>query len=231
MKNKKLKIDPISLFSHELKTPLSSLKLGLNLLQRDFQKHKNIIKIMDKELDKMVHFITDNLDLRLIQKKTDLFQWKWGAFETLLFKTCSSLKLIAQEENIQFDIKKPEEKIELFMDSSWFTCLLNNLLSNAIQYSPKNSKIFIEYFYDSKKGFVFSIQNKEISDFNSKKVFELFYKGAQYKKGLKNTGLGLAIVKAIVEAHKGEIKAFSKSQKIRFCFVLPQARLLKKKVA
>ena len=231
MTDKKWKIDPISLFSHELKTPLSSLKMGLNLLEKDFEKHKDILYLMKDEVEKMIDFITDNLDLRFIQNKKDLFQWEWISFEPILSQACSSLKLMAQEENISFQIKEIEgENFELFVDSSWIARLLENLLSNAIQFSPKNSQIFIEYGLDEKKAFFCSIKDEGMGLSDNKKVFDLFYKSPwPSKKNIKNTGLGLSIVKAIVKAHGGNIKAFSKSQTpgTTFYFTLPQARLLK----
>ena len=231
MKNKNWKIDPISLFSHELKTPLSSLRLGLSLLEKDFEKHKEILYLMKEEVERMIDFITDNLDLRYIQEKKDLFQFEWMAFEPILLKVCDSLKLIAQRENVSFHIKKPEEAdFEIFIDTSWFNRLLENLLSNAIKFSPKNGRVFIEYSYDNKKGFIFSIRDEGVGLPDHEKVFDPFYKTSLYsKKNLKNTGLGLSIAKAIVLAHGGQIEAFAKPETkgTTFHFVLPKLRFLK----
>ena len=205
--------------------------MGLNLLEQDFEKHKDILYLMKDEVDKMIDFITDNLDLRFIQKKRDLFQREWKIFKPILSEICSSLKLIVQEENISFQIKEIEgENFELFVDSSWIARLLENLLSNAIQFSPKNSQIFIEYGLNEKKAFFCSIKDEGIGLSDNKKVFDLFYKNpCPSKKHIKNTGLGLSIAKAIVEAHGGNIKAFSKNQiqGTIFYFTLPQARMLK----
>ena len=231
MKNSHWKIDPISLFSHELKTPLSSIRLGLSLLEKDFEKHKSMLPLIMGEVDRIVDFITDNLDLRYIQEKKDMFQFEWKTFGPILSKVCSSLSLTAEAENITFCIKEPKsDNFEIFMDPSWFSCLLENLLSNAIKFSPKDSKIFIEYSCDNKEGFVFSVRDEGQGIPDSKKVFDPFYKSPlPLKKNLKNTGLGLSIAKAIVEAHGGSISAFSESQTkgASFRFVLPKVRLLK----
>ena len=232
MKNKNWKIDPISLFSHELKTPLSSLKLGFDLLEKDFEKNKEILQLMKGEVDKMIDLITDHLDLRFIQKKKDLFQWEWKSFEPVLLEVCDSLKLTAQKEHISVHIKKPQstDGFELFMDSSWISRLLENLLSNAIGFSPKHSQVFIEYGWENNNKFFCSIKDEGPGLSNNEKVFDLFYKKApSKKKHLKNTGLGLSIAKAIVETHGGHIKAISNTsdQGTTFHFVLPKARLLK----
>ncbi len=231
MKEKKWKIDPVSLFSHELKTPLSSLKLGLSLLEKDFQKHKNILCLLQEEVERMIDFVMDNLDLRWIQKKKGLFCREWRSFEPILSQACSSLKLIAQEENISFQIQEGTgEPFEVFADASWIARLLENLLSNAIQISPKNGKIFIEYGWNEKKAFFCSVRDEGPGFPNNKEIFNLFYKSAApSKSAVKNTGLGLSIAKAIAEAHGGQIAAVSKAQakgaEIRF--TIPQIRPLR----
>ena len=229
MKKNFFKLDPISLFSHELKTPLSSLKLALSLLEKDFKQYKSLLPLMKTEINQMIDFIIDNLDLRYIQNKKNLFQYKWQKFEPIISKTCLSLKLIAQKENINFDVKnKGRENFEVLMDSSWISCLLKNLLSNALQAGPKNSSIFIEFGLNDKKNLVCSVRDEGGGLSKPKKVFDLFYKDSTNKKTqLKNTGLGLSIAKAIVKAHKGDIHAHSSKTGTSFYFELPQTRQLK----
>ena len=231
MKDKDWKIDPISLFSHELKTPLSSLQMGLELLEKDFEKYKELLPLIKSELKGIIEFITDNLDLRFIQEKKELLQPEWESFGKVLSKACSSFEFITQKENIRFDIKTDNKlDFEVFMDSEWIICLLKNLLSNAINFSPKNSTIFIEYGFKDKSSFICSIRDQGPGLDDNQKVFELFYKtAAKPKQGLKNTGLGLSIAKAIVTAQGGQISAFSEFQGKGsvFCFTLPKARILK----
>lgn len=230
MKKKHWKIDPISLFSHELKTPLSSLRLAIGLLEKDFNKHKNMLGLMKGEVEKMIAFITDNLDLRFIQERKDLFQWEWKNFESILSETLSSLKILAQKEQVSFHVKKDKlnKELELFIDSSWMKRLLENLLSNAICFSPQAGKIYIEYGLNSKNRFFFSVKDEGPGILDSKKVFDPFYKQAlSGKKNFKNTGLGLSIAQAIVSAHGGNIKATALTQGTEFCFTLPKVRILK----
>ena len=233
MEDKDWKIDPLSLFSHELKTPLSSLKLGLSLLEKDFEEHKKLLPLMQSELEGMIDFITDNLDLRFIQKKKDMFQWEWRDFNSLLSKSCASFKLIAQKRNVVFEVERPKPEPELFVDVSWMLRLLGNLLSNALKFSPKSGKIFIKYALDDKKrAFVCSIRDEGPGLTDSKKVFDLFYKNPAGKTG-QSSGLGLGISKAIIEAHGGSLSASSgdEGKGSLFRFILPKARLLKPSAA
>ena len=98
MKKNSFGLEPLSLFSHELKTPLSSLQLGLSLLEEDFDKNKSLIPLLKEDLKYLSQFITDNLDLRVLQNKKDLLELKWQFFEPLVEQACSSLNLLAQEE-------------------------------------------------------------------------------------------------------------------------------------
>ena len=233
MKKTKWEIDPISLFSHELKTPLSSLKLALSLLEKNFEKNKDLLPLLQSEVDRMIDFIIDNLDLRFIQEQKDLLQPEWKSFDSLLSQVCSSFHIIAQREKVRFEIKRmADSDFELFMDSRWISSVLENLLSNAIQHSPKNSRIFIEYGLEKGSSFYCSIRDEGPGLPDSEKIFKKFYtKPSNIKKGLKNTGLGLSITKAIITAHEGHISAVAGSDSSKgslFRFVLPNIRLLKK---
>ena len=227
MKKNPFGLEPLSLFSHELKTPLSSLQLGLSLLEKDFEKNKNLIPLLKEELEYLSRFITDNLDLRVLQNKKEMLDRQWQSFTPLVEKACSSLKLLAQKENIHFEIKKPDREIEVFMDSSWIFRVLYNLLSNALNFSLPDSSIVIEFGLSADPIFYCLVKNKAYKVVDSNKVFDLFYTKS-FKQKVKGTGLGLSLVQAIVQAHEGEITARSKSKETVFCFSLPKSRQLKK---
>ena len=226
MKKSLFKIDPISFFSHELKTPLSSLRLGMSLLEKNFYKNKNLIPLLQEELDYLSQMITDNLDLRVLQSKKDLFELKWQSFAPLVDRACSSLSLLAQKDNLSFDVIKPKLEHEVFMDSSWLFRVLYNLLSNSLNFSIPNSSIVVKFGLNKERGFYCSVTNTSYEPINSKKAFDLFYTKS-FKQKIKGTGLGLSLAKAIVKAHKGKIKAYSKDKETIFCFTLPKVRSLK----
>ena len=242
MKNTKLKLDPLSIFSHELKTPLSSLKLGLDIIKKrpGSKQNEDILNLMEEELNNLIEFINTQLDLKLIQEKQDLLKFQWDFWINPLSKALSTCHLPAKQKNITFKINNqteiPKQKeFEIFMDPQWMSQVLINLLSNALKFSPKNTTIFIDYKLLPNNTFQCSVtdEGERLSEKDSFKLFETYYTGTQ-KEGIKGTGLGLALVKAVVENHGGSIQAFPSKEAGKgsvFSFFIPKIRTLKKTAA
>lgn len=234
MKLNKFKIDPISLFSHELKTPVSSLKLGLDILNRSPQSEKNkeIIDLMNEELNRLIGFISNQLDLKILEQKKDLIELDWQSWDKLLADTLKSLHLIAQKKQISFKVQnKTNKSFEVFADATWLAKALTNILANALKFSSKNSKIFINYELTN-KGFKCSIKDQGVglSQEQQKTLFKNFKasnkKTENDKVFLENTGLGLLIVRDVIAGHGGflEVKSDGKNQGTVISFYLPKFR-------
>lgn len=231
MKKTILNLDPISLFSHELKTPLSSLQIALSLLSSDITKHKDLFPLMQEEVRKMSDFITDTLDLRYIQNNKKMFQFEWQEFAPALLKACSSFKLLAKKHKISINLKPTtHKKFEVFMDAKWMNQVLENLISNALQVTAKSGTICIEYGLQNQGSFYCLVKDQGPGLKNKNKIFQAFYTSSiKSKIGLKNQGLGLSIAKACIQAHKGSLQAYNcKNTTTGSCFKfsLPKARLL-----
>ena len=227
MKIDLLNTDPLSLFSHEIKTPLSSFQIGLSLLEKDFEKNKDIIPLLKEEIDFLNEFIQNILDLRWIENKKELLSFEWVSFDSILKKAYSGLKIMAESKAVSLELKKTEE-LEVFVDPLWMGCVLKNLISNAIRFSFENKPIQIksEYNQSSSQFFCF-ITNFSPLKLETEKLFNLFYtKSLDSKK--KGTGLGLSLVQSIINAHKGQIQAENKGEKVIFSFFIPKARLIQK---
>ncbi len=224
MKNKKLKIEPISLFSHELKTPLSSLKLAVHLLEKNCksEKDKKIIQLMHDEIDQMIHFICNHLDLKILKEKKEFLNLEWHSWNKIVSKVLKTFQLMTQEKNITFKVNSNSE-FEAFIDSTWMTQALKNLLSNAIKFSPENSEILIDYNLKD-TGFECSVVNQK-EEKNLENFFPKSEKTSQFL--LKNTGFGLTITKMIIENHGGSLSVHSNEKKIKFSFFIPKAQLIK----
>ncbi len=228
MKNKKLKIEPITLFSHELKTPLSSLKLAIHLLEKNCKskKDKELIALMQDEINHMTNFICNHLDLQIIKEKKDLINLEWHPWNKIILKVLKNFQLLTLEKNITLKVLSDLE-FESFIDPTWLAQALENLLSNAIKFSPKNSTVLIDYKL-KEEGFECFITNQGEIENNIKNLFSKSNKENLFF--LKDTGFGLTISKMIIESHSGSLSIHSNKDKkeTTISFFIPKAQPIKK---
>lgn len=235
--SKKIFMDPLSLFSHELKTPISSLKLALDLIKREhtsLEDKKELMELMDQEIDRMMTFINNTLDFRLLQERGDLIRCKWEFWGDTIEQSIKSFELPFRKKGIRWKIENLSEDVEVFMDSLWIKQVLNNLISNALKHSPDHSIILITSCITSSGSLRLSVKDegRGVLTEEKKSLFEAFYNNKQVKDGglFKNTGLGLAIAHAIIEKHQGIMDFLSSDQEqgSLFYFELPKVRQAKK---
>ncbi len=202
--------------THELKTPIASVKLYIEtLLKRDLDKEKTTTILKNSLLDmKRLQILVENLLLsaQIESKKFDL---------SLLENNLSDLlkQIIdkyATPRGIEGRlIKKIQEEIYVDCDKMAIEMLLTNLLDNAIKYSPTNSSIQIELSHsDNKTILLVKDEGEGISAADKKAVFRKFYRsGDENTRKSKGTGLGLFIIKNIVQLHKAQVEILDNSPK------------------
>ena len=232
---KKILMDPLSLFSHELKTPVSSLKLALSLIKTKntpLEDKQELIHLMDQELNRMITFISNTLDMRLLQEKGDLMKFKWEFWGNIMEQSVKSFELLSREKEIRWKIEALNEDVEVFMDSLWIKQVLDNLISNALKHSPDHSLILISSYITPSGTLKISVKDegKGVSKEEEKRIFEAFYKKQKKGELFKNTGLGLAIAHAVIKQHQGTINILSDGpgRGTLFYFELPKIRQAKK---
>ena len=233
--SKKIFMDPLSLFSHELKTPVSSLKLALDLIKKEntsLEDKRELMELMDQELNRMMVFISNTLDLRLLQERGDLIRFKWEFWEDIIEQSVKSFELPFREKGIHWEIETLNEDVEVFMDSLWIKQALNNLISNAFKHSPDHSLILISSRITPEGTLRLSVRDegKGVSAEEKKRLFEAFYQKQEEGGLFKNTGLGLAIAHAVIKQHQGTIDILSEGpgKGSLFYFELPKIRQAKK---
>lgn len=233
--SKKIFMDPLSLFSHELKTPVSSLKLALNLIKKEHtspEDKRELMELMDQELNRMMVFISNTLDLRLLQEKGELMRFKWEFWNDIIKQSVKSFELSSREKDIHWKIEPLNEDVEVFMDSLWIKQALDNLISNALKHSPAHSLIAISSCITPPGTLRLSVKDegKGVSAKDKKRIFESFYKKQEEGELFKNTGLGLAIAQAVIKQHQGTIGILSEGlgKGSLFYFELPKVRQAKK---
>lgn len=208
--NKKhsLNIDPLSFVSHELKTPLSILKLNVEMLKKQIPpEQEKFIDIINTEVDWMIQFISDTLDMKKAQNKTNL-NLKWHKWNQWIQKIQNRLENTGNLYKGNLKLHFTDKEIEVYMDPLYIRQVLLNLILNAIEHSPENSTV--EISWEQVKGQKLKIQVMDqgpgITPDSSDKIFEPFHKEREKKNHLiKGSGLGLTIVKQVIQAHNNNV--------------------------
>lgn len=204
------KINFLRHISHELKTPLSAVREASELLIEEDKSRQT----EELEIIQIIH--ESGLQLQVLIE--DLLQF--GRNENLLKpldkKTIhlpSLIKNVIEEyslalSNKQINLSTKLDNVTLNGDYERLRVVLNNLISNAVRYSPNAGEIRVDLSKNQKQ-MILDIENSgpgiDLED--QKHVFEPFYRGKSLETGLvKGTGLGLTIVKEHIEAHHGKIQ-------------------------
>lgn len=228
LKNEKkylLDIDLLSFVSHELKTPLSILKLNVEMLKKQIPpEQKKIIEIMNTEVDWMIQFISDTLDMKKIDNTINL-NLSWYKWNHWVQKIQNSLENTVNLYKGNLKLHFSDKETEVYMDPFYIKQVLLNLVLNAIEHSPKNSTVEISWEQTKNKKLKIQVtdQGPGITPDSGNKIFEPFYKEREKTNHLiKGSGLGLTIAKKIIQAHGESISAFNrpKNKGATFAFTL-----------
>ena len=141
----------------------------------------------------------------------------------LVRETIEDIKASEESHHINFELKHPTD-IEVYADKDRITQVLNNLLTNAIKYSPTSKMVNVELFVEeeyavvSVEDFGIGMDHEELN-----KIFERFYRvSGDDEETFPGFGIGLFIVKDILDRHDGKITVISKKEQgSRFSFFLP----------
>ena len=229
-KVEKEKDEFLSIASHELKTPLTSIKAYIQLLERRLKLSKDsaeagfVTKAQD-QIEKLNTLITDLLDvskiengkLKISRKPTNLEQVISNAIDIIL-QTHDEDRVKIRRDGIRPDILIPLDEIRIEQ-------VLINFLTNAIKYSPKNNQVIVTTFVDEEEQEVrvnvtdFGIG---IPDFKQEAVFRKFYRVEESSLQFQGMGIGLFICSEIIKQHHGNIGVSSKvDEGSTFYFTLP----------
>jgi len=205
-----LKSNFVSSVSHELKTPLTSIKIFAEImLMKETSRNKSVeyLEIIQSECNRLNRLINNVLNFSKIEKGMKQYNFiKVNLNEIvekviLLFKSQSHYQEFVINKELDYGLS------EIFLDSDAVSEAIINLVSNAVKYSEKGSIITIKTGETGNHEFV-SVQDNGfgISDEDLKQIFEPFFRSGDEKKlHSGGTGLGLSIVKNIIDSHKGTV--------------------------
>ncbi len=224
----RLKQELMQMVSHDLRSPLTSICGGLEMLKLGTfgqlsEKALSTVDKCDYDIQRLINLIDELLDFEKIQSGKLKINYEVVEIGSVVKRAISAVSYLASKSEIE--IVAPDSSIEAFADGAKLVQVTVNLLSNAIKFSPANSKISIES-RESDNFIEVSIsdQGRGIAPADQAKIFERFEQleisDASEKKG---KGLGLAICKAIIEGHGGSIGVNSKEgEGSTFWFRIPQ---------
>lgn len=200
--------------SHELKTPLTSIRGYSELLRQhaitDPDQIDHCLDCVLKESDHMTKLINDILTISKLEAKDYVVQKSHIKLKDLLENVLNSLSVQAKAMNL--DIDASCENVTVYANLDHIQGILYNLISNAIKYNKPNGKIII-IIKERLDNILIKVMDTGIgiSKEDQEKVFQRFYRvDKQRSKIVAGTGIGLAIVKHIVQFYNGSISLKSK---------------------
>lgn len=216
----------MSIASHELKTPLTTIKSYLQLMEDVLQKgdcDKAYLynKQANKGILKLSSLVEDLLDLTRIETGKLSFVKEKINFDDIVTEAIEEFKPLANRHQVIFEGKTT--KAIVLADAMRITQVIFNMLNNAVKYSPGTDKIIVKTF--KKNGNVFF----EVQDFGigipatyAEKIFDRFFRINENDKSSSGLGIGLYISKEIIENHNGKIFTIPNQNKGSiFSFMLP----------
>lgn len=202
--------------SHELKTPLTTIKGFGELLENGiFTKEEDVKKyggMIYRESERLLYLINDIIRLSQIEEQEHVLSDKID-----LLKIAHDVEEILRHkaDNREVTMTVEGEPVQIYGNQSYITELFLNLMDNAIKYNHEGGSLNVKVGIENGKAFaVFSDTGIGISDEHQSRVFERFYRVDKSRsKKIGGTGLGLSIVKHIVAYHSGEIQLESEPEK------------------
>lgn len=220
----------VSNVSHELRTPLTSVKSYLEALDEGALTEPvapDFIKVSLDETNRMMRMVTDLLHLSRIDNATshlDVELINFTAFITFILNRFDKMKSQDEEKKYELVRDYPITSVWIEIDTDKMTQVIDNILNNAIKYSPDGGKITVSMkTTDDQMILSISDQGLGIPKEDLPKIFDRFYRVDKARSRAQGgTGLGLAIAKEIIKQHKGFIWAKSEYGKgSTFTIVLP----------
>ena len=204
----------VSNVSHELKTPMTSMKvLADSLLEQEnvpVEMYQEFMQDIAKEIDRENQIITDLLSLVKMDRSGQTMNIQTMNINDLLEQILKRLKPIAEKKNVEM-VMETFRPVNAEIDETKFTLAVSNLVENAIKYNHENGWVHVSLNADHKYFYV-KVEDSGIGipEQDQAQIFERFYRvDKSHSREIGGTGLGLAIARNAVLVHRGSIKVYS----------------------
>jgi two-component system sensor histidine kinase GlrK len=222
----KEKIKLIAHISHDLKTPLASIKEGASLLRDELlgpinNDQKEIVAILDKNCSKLQALIENILSFNMAQARDTPDEKKSIKLDELIETVVADHRNSILARKIKLDVQLDD--MEVNGNRKQLKTVFDNIVSNAVKFTPENGIIRISLKKDGKLAACLLEDNGPgINEEDRARIFSPFFQGKGSQKAVvKGSGLGLAITKEYVQNHEGTIRLLTGKKGARFLVTLP----------
>jgi len=233
-----IKTDFVSIASHELRNPLTSVKNALDILaalagKGDMEKQERFLALASRNVDRISALISEYLDIAKIETGKMSFEFQELCLADFIAPVVAEFKERAAQKHIDISCEIEAGLPSVFADPPKLEQIFFNLIGNALKFTGEGGRITVEARKADRPvsgearlhgvGICVADTGIGIPDDKRKLVFEKFYRVKNSPEiGQEGAGLGLAIVKKLVEAHRGDICAEANEPAgSRFCIFLP----------
>lgn len=203
--------DFVANVSHELKTPLTSIKSYTETLMDGYvddpDTQKQFLQVIDSEAERMTRLVRDLLQLSNFDSHSITFYKEYNDYIDLMKKCVNQLKMSAKKKNITIKLLTTEDQLIGSFDLHRLEQVFINIVSNAIKYTPEDGDVDIQIIKREEAAVIrvkdngIGIPTEDLSH-----IFDRFYRVDKARtRNMGGTGLGLSIAKEIVNGHEGKI--------------------------
>ncbi|MER3464241.1 MAG: PAS domain-containing sensor histidine kinase [Chitinophagaceae bacterium] len=199
----------IATVSHELKTPISSIKMSLQLLENEEvgklnDEQKNLVESIKDDATRLLKITGELLNMTQVESGNIQLSIMPADPKAILLYAINATQTQAEQKHIKFEIQCPDNISKVQADYEKTAWVLTNLISNAIRYSYDNSIIYLT-LKENKNKVQISVRDtgQGVAPQYKDKIFDRYFRVPGTKK--EGTGLGLAISKEFIEAQGGQI--------------------------
>lgn len=210
----RLKSDIVANVSHELRSPLASIKGYTELLLEDMdgddrELRRRFLSVINDETDRLAIFINEMLDLARLESGHIRLDLAPAPLDSLVIDVAHSLKVQADAAEVTIRTEIPPDLPAVMIDTRWLHIAVKNLVGNAIKFSPRGAAVEI---VAKRNGPAITV---EVTDYGPgiapqdlPLLFTKFYRGSTARQhGVSGSGLGLVLAKQAIELHHGTLQA------------------------
>lgn len=222
----------IATISHELKTPISSIKMSLKLLEDQRvgeinQEQEELIVHIKDDTDRLLKITTELLDLSQVETGNIQLNLKRTHPLEIVQYAMQAISFQAEQKDVKLELISRQNLPEINIDTEKTAWVLINFLSNALRYSGERSKVIVQVLQRGQE-IEFSVKDfgKGIEEQYLKRLFDRYFQIPADGRNKSGSGLGLAISKDFIEAQNGKIWVESAlGEGSKFSFSMPVAAL------